>query len=414
MNSVGKSIVFVLAGLSCTGFGFIWRDIQNRNVPDTTSVNRLFGIKGTTNISGETVFKQNYERILTDYAKPIKEKDLYYAAISGMVSSLGDPHTMFLPPRIAKAFTDETTANFSGIGARLGTDSLGAKVAVVFDDGPAKAGGLKAGNIIVAVDGKSVAGKDINDIVEKIKGKEGTVVKLTVMQSENTKPVVLSIRRAHIVAPTVESKVLPGNVGYIQISSFSEPTTAQFDHEISKVESQGIRSLVIDLRQNPGGLLETAADMLGRFVEDKVVVTMKFRTGESEVVRTPVGELHKFSYPIAVLIDQDSASAAEIFTGVLKDYGKVTVVGTHSYGKASVQQVYPLVDQSSAKITIAKYYLPGGEFIGRSVDDDGMFVKGGLTPDVNVELTSEVLVTIGEPKTDNQLSKAIEVLKSRQ
>jgi carboxyl-terminal processing protease len=199
----------------------------------------------------------------------------------------------------------------------------------------------------------------------------------------------------------------------MSIASFSEPTALQFDHELKKLEAQPICGLVIDLRGNPGGLLETAADMLSRFVDDKVVVKMKFRDGKEEVVRTYSGETHDFNYPIDILINEDSASAAEIFSGVLHDYGKATLVGTHSYGKSSVQSVFPLVDQSSAKITIARYYLPITPYYGRVVDEDGAYISGGLEPDVKVDLNDSAEMTPGDPKTDNQLRKAIDVVLAK-
>jgi carboxyl-terminal processing protease len=368
----------------------------------------------SSKLTGDQIFSRSYNRILTDYQKPIKQLDLKYAGISGMVSSLGDPHTIFLPPQAAEEFSDETHAKFGGVGARLGADPLGAKVAAVFEDGPAYGAGLRKGNLITGVDGVSVAGMEIDSIVEKIKGKEGTTVRLTVVQQGKDKPVVVTIVRKRIITPTVEGNIIPKtNIGYMVVTQFSEPTTSQFDHTLAKLEAQGIKGLVIDLRGNPGGLLETATDMLSRFVSNKVVVTMKFRNGNVETDRTSANDLHPFSYPIALLIDQDSASAAEIFSGCLHDYGKATLVGTHSYGKASVQNVFPLVDNSSAKITIARYYLPNGEDIGRKVDADGVKTQGGLTPDVPVELTTSSLVTFGDPTSDNQLAKALEVLKSK-
>lgn len=413
MKFLGSVVTCAAAMVACTAFGYFFRDLRALQPPSVRSIERLVGFHQTGGkVTGEQVFKQNYTRILADYVKPVKRDGLKYAGISGMMASLGDPHTIFLPPQAAQAFNDETQAHFSGVGARLGADSLGAKVANVFEDGPAFASGLRSGDIITAVDGKSVVGKDIDDIVSHIKGKEGTSVQLTVIRGTG-KSLTMSIKRARLITPTVESKVVGDHIGYMTISQFSEPTTAQFDHELNKLDGLNIKGLVIDLRDNPGGLLETATDMLSRFVEDKVVVTMKFRDGNKEVPRTSSGDLHHFSYPIVVLINQDSASAAEIFSGNLKDYGKATLVGTHSYGKASVQNVFPLVDQSSAKITIAKYYLPGGEYIGRAIDADGVFLKGGLEPDVKVDLNTDVMVTFGDIATDNQLDRAIEVLKSK-
>jgi carboxyl-terminal processing protease len=410
-----KTCTLAISLSACTAFGFFWRDLGHRQLPSTTALERLLGIKVlSSKLSGEQIFGRSYSRILADYDRPIKPVNLKYAGISGMVASLGDPHTIFLPPQAAEEFSEETHAKFGGVGARLGPDPLGAKAAEVFDDGPAYAAGLRTGNLITGVDGVSVAGVDIDSIVEKIKGKEGTTVRLSVIQQGKEKPVTLTIVRKRITRPTVEGKVLPkSNIGYMVVTQFSEPTTGQFDHTIGKLEAQGIKGLVIDLRGNPGGLLETATDMLSRFVENKVVVSMKFRTGNVETDRTSSSELHQFNYPIAILIDQDSASAAEIFSGCLHDYGKAILVGTHSYGKASVQNVFPLVDNSSAKITIARYYLPNGEDIGRKVDADGVKIQGGLTPDVPVELSTSSLVTIGDPASDNQLAKAMDVLKSK-
>jgi carboxyl-terminal processing protease len=410
-----KALVFVIVLVDCMAFGFFWRDIGNHQGPSTAALERLLGSKVlSANLPSDELFNRNYQRILSDYVKPVKPLDLKYAGIAGMVASLGDPHTMFMPPQEAEEFNDETKANFGGVGARLTQDALGAGVFSSFEDGPAYAAGLRKGNVITAVNGANIAGKELDAVVDMIKGKPGTVVHLTVVQAGKEKPVMISIKRALITAPTVDGNVIPGtNIGYMSILQFSEPTTGQFDKEISALEAKNIKGLVIDLRGNPGGLLETATDMLSRFVEDKVVVTMKFRDGKVETDRTNSGELHEFNYPIAILIDQDSASAAEIFSGCLHDYGKVTLVGTHSYGKASVQNVFPLVDRASAKITIARYFLPGGEYIGREVDEDGVMTKGGLEPDVKVELNTDKQVTFGDPVSDNQLAKAVDLLKSK-
>lgn len=405
----GVIIIGSLAG--CYMFGFAWRDIQEGKLPD---VRAMVGVKATPANSPEQVFRSSYQRILSNYVRPVKSNELKYAGMEGLMAALGDPHTVFMPPQAAQAFSEETSANFFGVGARLQSDPMGARVADSFSDGPAYAAGLRVGNVITRVNGKSVAGMDVEDIVSKVKGPEGTIVKLTVVQSGKSKPVEMSIRRAQIVTPTVESKVLPDTkVGYLRISSFSEPTALQFDRELAKVESKGIKGLVIDLRSNPGGLLETAVDMLSRFVSDKVVVKMRFRDGNEEVARSYPGQIHRFNYPVAVLMNEESASAAEIFAGALKDYGKVSLVGTHSYGKASVQNVFPLIDHSSAKITIARYYLPITPFFGRKVDEYGTYLSGGLQPDVNVELDLTKDPMIGDIKTDNQLKRAVQVVSDK-
>lgn len=410
-----KSVILTagLAGCAAFAFGFSWRNIQRGELPPTRSVASLFGVRSTPKASPEQIFKQTYQRILATYVHPVKSEELKYAGMEGLMASLGDPHTMFFPPKAAQEFSEETRANFFGIGARLsGEDPLGAKVAAVFEDGPAFAAGLRKNDVITGVEGKSVSGMNIDDIVGKIKGPEGTMVRLTVVREGSAKPLAISIRRARIVTPTVESKYFEDSgIGYLSVSQFAEPTTIQFLREIQKLETHPMKGMVIDLRGNPGGLLETAVDMLSLFVEDKVVVKMRFRDGHEEVAKTSSGSLHRFTYPIAILIDEDSASAAEIFSGVLNDYGRATLVGNHSYGKASVQNVFQMVDNSSAKITIARYYLPYTDFIGRKVDEDGVFVSGGLVPKVKVDLDwDKVEPEIGNPDRDSQLSKAIQVL----
>lgn len=415
MKKVARTFSYLLLLLGCFLFGFSWPNLQRLEAPDAAALKKLLGIRSdSASLTAEQVFRQNYTRILADYEKPIKSTELKYAAMEGLVASLGDPHTLFLPPREAQEFSDDTKANYAGVGARLAPDPLGAKVAVVFEDGPAYAGGLRAGDLITVVNGKAVGGQDIEQIVAKIKGPEDTFVNISVIRTGSDKPINLKLRRARIVLPTVESKVVPGTaIGYLTITSFAEPTAAQFDRELNKLESQNIKGLVIDLRGNPGGLLDIVTDMLGRFFNDKVVVTMKFRSGRgAQVQRTDSGGVHDLGYPISILMNEDTASAAEIFSGCMRDYGRATLVGTHSYGKASVQNVFPLQESASAKVTIAKYYLPRGADIGRKVDEFGAYLSGGLLPDVPVELDLDV-EALGDFNTDNQLKKAIEVVKQK-
>ncbi|CAN5341949.1 S41 family peptidase [soil metagenome] len=412
MKGVLKSIFVVGLVFGCFMFGYSWRDLQNLQAPSSRALNSLLGVKTAPTASPEKVFSSNYGRILADYYRPVKSTELKYAAMEGLMASLGDPHTIFMPPRAAQAFNDETRANFFGVGARLAADQGGAMATTVFEDGPAYASGLRNGDLITGVNGKSVGGMDIDKIVALIKGKENTTVRLSILKKGKDKPVEITITRRKVTVPTVESKFLPDSgVGYISVATFSEPTAAQFDQAIAKLEQNPkLKGIVIDLRGNPGGLLQTAVDMLGRFVDDKLVVKMKFRDGREEVANTDSGRVHRFNYPVVALINEDSASAAEIFAGCLKDYGKATLVGEHSYGKASVQNVFQLVDQSSAKITIAHYYLPSTPYYGRKVDEDGVFISGGLEPSVKVDLDMDADPEIGNPKSDNQLAKAIEVV----
>lgn len=411
LRLVGGALVLA----SCFGFGFSWRDLQNGSLPSTRSVGSLFGAQAPkSNVSATQVFRTAYARIQSDYYQKVDPTKLKYAGIDGLMGALGDPHTIFMEPKQAKEFALETSANFVGVGARLQPDPLGAKVVVVFDDGPAGRAGLRVGDTVTGVDNESMVGKTVEDVVSRIRGEEGTSVKLQLVRPGVDKPVRLTIRRAKVIAPTVESSVIAGTkVGYITVAMFSEPTADQFDKALNKIDAHKPEGLVIDVRNNPGGLLETAVEMLSRFAEDKVVVKMRMRDGREEVAKTYMGQKRTFRYPVVVLINEESASAAEIFGGALRDYKLTTLVGEHSYGKASVQNVYALIDGSSAKITIARYFLPGGSDIGRRVDADGQYISGGLLPDVKAKVNEDAPFLYGDPKGDAQLAKALEVIRTK-
>lgn len=414
MRNWFKLAGFLVFTLFMFALGFGWRDLQAGSFPKVKAVTTLLGVTpGGKSLSPVDRFQQTFKKIQGEYVRPIDGKKLKYAALAGLVASLGDPHTIFLEPKEAKDFALETKANFVGVGARLSPDPLGAKVVVVFEDGPAMRSGLKAGDTITAVDGRPTVGKDIDTIVSTIRGEPGTLVRLTVMRTGEAKPIDITCKRAQIITPTVESKLLEGTtIGYLGVSSFAQPTAEQFIRNVKKLEAQGITGLIVDLRENPGGLLETAKDMLSYFVDKKVVVKMSGRRGE-EVVRTDSGLVHAWTYPVVVLINENSASASEIFAGVLQDYRKAVLVGEHSYGKASVQQVIPLIDGPSLKVTTDRYYLPSGRYIGRKVDEDNEYISGGLSPDVKVPIDPSVDAVFGDPKSDPQLQKAIEVVKSK-
>lgn len=425
-----RVLSYLLTVLVLFCVGFTWRDIQSGRYPDPAAFERLVGAGSPSRQSPEQEFKQAFNRIQTAYYKPVKTLDLKYAGISGMMASLGDPHTMFLVPKVAKKFDVDTKANYVGVGARLspyavGAKLIGAKAVVVFEDGPGYASGLRRGDVIVGVNGRSVAGIDIDQIVEKIMGEEGTNVKLTLLRPGRAASFVIEVRRSHVITPTVESQYFKDSkVGYIFIASFSAPTAEQFDKELDKLEHNPLKGLVIDLRYDPGGYLETAVDILSRFRTNKVVVSMKMRDGSVNHEYTNPGLEHSFRYPVVLLINGESASAAEIFAGALRDYGMVTLVGTHTFGKASVQEVFDFKDGSSGKVTVARYFLPLGGDVGRKVDEYGTYLGGGIEPDVKVDSTDRLPEEmqlhplnresdLPDPASDNQLRKAIEVVLSK-
>ncbi len=415
MNPMKIVACFVVAAVAF-GVGFSWKDLKHGKLPSSAAFARAVTPGADDKPTPTQVFKAAFTDIVDHYYKPVDVGDLKYAGMEGLMASLGDPHTIFMEPRSAEEFSKDTRGEneFVGVGARLGRDPLGAKIMVVFSGGPAALAGIKNGDVVAAVDGKPVGGVPVDEIVRKIRGKEGTVVTLDVIRGSNPKPIRIAIKRGRINPPTADGVVIPGTkIGLVTVLQFSDPTPEQFERAIHDLEEQGIKGLVIDLRNNPGGLLDRATDMLSMFVADKIVVKMRMKDGTEEVVRTASDAVHGFKYPVIVLVNEDSASAAEIFSGVLKDYKQATIVGEHTYGKASVQNVFNLIDGSSAKITIARYYLPSGGDISRKVDEEGQYLKGGLQPDVKVSLGTDDGISLGDPKADPQLAKAIEVIKGK-
>lgn len=400
-----------LCGVLFAG-GFVAKDIRQGSKP---SVGKIGGNPPGTKTPTE-IFSSEYRRIQQSYAQPVDAESLLYAGMEGALGSLGDPHTNFLEPVIAQEFEDNSMgrASFGGIGARLMPDPMGVKVTQVFKGSPAERAGIRGGDIIMGVNGETVAGQESDEIVDKIKGEIGTKVTLELYRGSNNR-VKISATRARITPPSADGNMIEGTkFGYLLVTGFEAPTAGQFARSIADLERQGMKGLVIDLRNNPGGLLEAATEMLSLFVDYKTVVTMEARSGRSETVMTYGGKARKFDYPITILLNEGSASAAEIFAGVMRDYGKATLVGEHTYGKASVQNVMRVTGGGSVKVTIAHYKLPSGKDISRKVDEDGRYLSGGIKPEVLVDLNLGPRVAMGDPKTDNQLQRAMEVMRSKQ
>lgn len=407
---------FLLAIVGCAAMfsgGFVWSDVVSGRAPAFDRMNSIGQPSpAQASFAPTEVFRQNFGIIRDHYAYNINDDEVRYGAMAGMMASLGDPHTMFFEPRLAENFAVETTGNFEGIGARLQPNALGAKIVTVFRDGPADRAGVQGGDVIISVDGESVAGVNVDDIVSKVRGPANTRVMLGISREGVSQPLTITVPRGRVVVPNVEDKmVADGTVGYISIAQFSDAVSEQFDESIERVRRENPEGIVIDLRGNPGGLLERTAEMLGRFEEGATVVTMRKRDGQPEIVRSPRGRSLRWEIPVVILINESSASASEIFAGVLHDYNRATLIGEHTYGKASVQQVYPIRGGSGAKVTIARYYLPKSSDISRRVDGDGQYISGGLAPDIELELDLKPGGSLGDEKSDNQLARAIEFIQ---
>jgi carboxyl-terminal processing protease len=414
VNTGVKMAAFGFGAVALFLAGFVWSDVSTGQPPQVQQLKQLVSPTARTLPTPTETFRENFTLIRNASAFEVEPEELRYGAMSGLMASLGDPHNVFLEPKVNEQFVLETQGDFVGIGARLSPNPLGARLVTVFPNGPAKRAGLQPGDVITEVDGQSTAGQEVDDIVTKIRGEAGTNVRLTINREGEDSPLNFTIRRAQVIIPIVEHKVLAdGKLGYISISQFSETAPEQFDQALLDMAGRDVQGLVIDLRSNPGGLLNAAQMMLGRFFDGKVVVRMRKRGDSEETAWTPRGRTMDLAMPIVILINEESASASEIFAGVMHDYERATLLGEHTYGKASVQNLIPLSDGSAAKVTIAAYYLPESDDISRRVDEDGMYISGGIMPDIEVKLDVDADTTIGDEETDSQLKAAVEYLLRR-
>jgi len=413
MKFVKSFIVLLFAVTVAFLFGFSFRDLENFQAPNASAFRRVLGMR--LEPGPQQAVLDSYDLISTRYYQPVNPKQLKYAAISGMIGAVGDPHTVFMAPEARQSFDSTTSANFFGIGCELLPVPNGVVLVKVFDKSPAATSGLKPGDVVTEVNHVKIEGTASDQVVNRIKGPEGSVVNLTILPDGKTPSKIVSVMRERVFRPTVISHYFKKEeIGYLNIATFSDPTVDQFDTAVASLQQNPLKGLVIDVRGNPGGLLQSAANLIGRFVENKQVVRMVHADGSAEEAISPSGYLLNLKVPIVILIDKDSASAAEIFAGCMHDYGVATLVGTHSYGKNSVQNLFPMTDDAGVKITIAHYYLPVTADIGRKIDANGNYVSGGLKPDVEVEEAKHVMPVAFDPKTDAQLDAAIKILESKQ
>ena len=331
----------------------------------------------------------------------IDEEKILNETIKGYVKGLDDPNTEYMTKEEMEEFNTDIMGNFTGIGIYL-TNDVERNVIVIISpikDSPAYKAGILPGDIITKVDGVSYTGEQLTEASNKIKGEIGTKVKLEILRNDET--IELEITREHIKINHVESKILNNNIGYIEFNSFDDGCSDEFKEKVEELKSKNITSLIIDIRNNGGGLVDEAIKIADYIVEkDATLLITKDKTGEEEITKAEIDPI--IDVPIVVLTNGSSASASEILAGALKDNGKATIVGEKTYGKGVIQELLTLTDGSGLKITTSEYYTPNRNKIN----------EVGITPDVEVKLDEEIEdeLTIEESK-DNQLQKAIEILK---
>lgn len=340
------------------------------------------------------------------YINQIDRDQMYEAALKGYVDALGDPYTVYLSPQEYEAFNQGLSGTYEGIGVPIEKDAETKGIIVIapYKDSPGEKAGLRAGDIIVAVDGEDITTMDADEAAAKIRGKKGTEVVLTVHRKvrNRVESMDFAIIRDEVIIPTIEAKMLEDEIGYIAIFGFDEPTADQFSQELSRLKAGGMKGLVIDLRGNPGGYLETANEIVDEIMLKGLVVYIEDKNGNREDFHAT--NSRALDLPMAVLVNQGSASASEILAGALKDHKLATIVGTTSFGKGLVQNTVPFLDGSALKVTIARYYTP-----------DGNYIHGkGIEPDVVVELAELAEGQTRDPdKMDNQLEKAWQIVKDQ-
>lgn len=342
-----------------------------------------------------------WDRLKNDYVdkNKVKDEEMFYGSLRGLAASVDDPYTVFMDPKEAKEFADDLSGTFEGIGAEVGIRNDLITVIAPLAGMPAEKAGIRAGDKIYAIDGASTIGLGVDEAVKKIRGQKGTDVVLTVMRPEEEKPLEIKITRGLIVVKSVKTEVRKDGVMVITVSNFNDDTLDLFNQAVQTALSSNPKGLILDLRNNPGGYLDTAIAMASAWVKDGPVVVEQFGEGKrQEYFANGNDSLSRFK--TVVLINGGSASASEIVAGALRDYKKATIVGEQSYGKGSVQTLRDLSDGSALKVTVAKWLTPGGDFINDK----------GISPDLQVKLSKDDL----NKNLDPQMKKALELILQTQ
>lgn len=335
-----------------------------------------------------------------DYLGEIDQEQLAEGLYAGLVYGLGDVYSRYYTAEEYEQETSSTMGSYVGIGVGMQkNDEGGVVIAECYEGGPGDQAGLKAGDIISAIDGTSITDMEVADVVEMIRGGEREQVVLTVHRQGVENAMEITVEITDVVLPSVFSEMLEDHIGYIRISQFTDVTPGQYQEAFSALEEQGMEKLVIDLRGNPGGLLTSVCSVLNDILPEGLIVYTEDKYGNRSEERSE-GK-NPLEMPLAVLVNENSASASEIFAGAVQDYGTGTIVGTTTYGKGVVQELLPLNDGSAIKLTISNYFTPKGNSIQ----------EVGIRPDVEVKLDPELLskeeITHEE---DNQLQEALKIL----
>ncbi|HEY6781036.1 MAG TPA: S41 family peptidase [Thermoleophilaceae bacterium] len=392
MHSARSALIAFLCAVLAMGVG-IWLGGHPQDLPKP--------IRDALVDDDRALRAELLDQVQDNFYKPVDKAKLEDASLKGIVSSLNDPYSHYFSPDEAGAVQDSVSGAFSGVGMTVEQDPRGLKVLGVFDGSPAKDAGIARGDVITAVNDRSIAGVDSDLATARIKGEPGTSVKLTVTKPGSRRARTLTLTRKRVQVPLVSGRLVERDgtkIGVVRLASFSAGAHGELRAKVDKLLKQGAQGIVLDLRGNPGGLLTEGVLVSSIFIEDGKIVSVRGRS-RPEQTQTAQGDAIDAKIPVVVLVDGGSASASEIVTGALRDRHRATVVGTHTFGKGLVQEVKQLSNGGLLDLTVANYYLPGGETI---------LPKRGIKPQVRAK---------DDPKTarDEALPVAIDtLLKQRQ
>jgi len=390
-----------LAGVFMSGKSGLAKKIVSEEYLYIGKVTGLFGKVETDQISPDVDFGlfwkvwNDTKETYVDKEK-LNDKKMFYGAIKGMVAAIGDPYTVFMDPQIASEFNKDLAGTFEGIGAEIGLKNEIITIIAPLPGMPAEKAGLKAGDKIIAINNETTSGMSVDEAVSKIRGPKGTAVVLSIFRDSFDKVQDFSITRNTIIVKSVRTNLRADGIFFVQITNFNDDTETLFNQAVDEILAKIPQGIILDLRNNPGGYLDTAIEVASEWVEDGIIVTEKY-SEEQKNEHLARGRARIKGYKTVVLVNQGSASASEIVAGALQDYKDATIIGMKTFGKGSVQTLLNFEDGSSVKITIAKWLTPNG----RSINDEG------IMPDYEVDLAQGDF----DKNLDPQMDAAVSFLK---
>lgn len=396
-------IIFsIIVIFSFSGGIYLGLSINHQADANTSLLAVISQLSGQNKAINFPLFKKVWDDARTLYVKqPVDEKKLFYGALTGLVASLGDPYSSFLDPETTKAFNSEFSGSFEGIGAEIGIKNDQLVIIAPLPDSPAEKAGLKPKDRILQIDGHDTSGLSLDYAISLIRGKKGTEVKLLILSPGDKEAREIVVKRGEIKVKSVRQSVKNAGennrlkLGYIELMTFGDDTEKEFKNAANTLVGEGIGGIILDLRNNSGGYLETAVAIASQFIEKGVIVSEEF-SDQTKKSYEAQGFAPLADYPVVILINEGTASAAEIVAGALRDYEKAVLVGETSFGKGSVQEYQQLADGSSLKITTAKWLTPKGQSLN----------EAGIEPGNKVALSQEDFNNDRDP----QLDKAVEIL----